>query len=156
MANFSGNAVRAPIDFCETSENWLTQVKFLTSYTLPYDIQIAATLQNQEGPQRIAQVTYSSAVIGALLGRPATQGNQTVNVIEPGTLYGDRFTQFDLRLTKIFSFANGTRLRAMFDLFNLFNSNSIVRESPGFGPSWLTPQSIMPGRLGKFAFQFDF
>ena len=156
VPNTSGSTVRAPIDFCNTSQNWLTQVKFLTSYTLPYDIQLAATLQNQEGPQRIAQVTYSAATFGALLGRPATGGNQVVNVLEPGTLYGDRFTQFDLRFTKIFNLANGTRFRAMFDLFNLFNSNSVVRESTGFGDSWLTPQSIMPGQLGKFAFQFDF
>ncbi len=66
------------------------------------------------------------------------------------------FNQFDLRLTKIFTLAGGTRLRTMFDIFNLFNANAVTREQPGFGPTYLQPQVIMPGRLAKFAFQFDF
>ena len=156
LPNTSGSTVRAPIDYCDTSQNWLTQIKFLTSYTLPYDIQIAATLQNQEGPERIANVTYRSAQISDALGRPTIIGNQTVNVLEPGSLFGERFTQFDLRLTKIFNLAGGTRLRTMFDLFNLFNANAVTREQPGFGQFWLDPQVIMPGRLGKIAVQFDF
>ncbi len=44
----------------------------------------------------------------------------------------------------------------MFDLFNLLNANAVTREQPGFGPGYLQPQVIMPGRLAKFAFQFDF
>ena len=88
LPNSAGNTVRAPIDFCKTSENWLTQVKFLAAYTLPYDVQVAATLQNQAGPERIANVTYPDAVISAALGRPSTLGNQTVNVLEPGTVFG--------------------------------------------------------------------
>ena len=151
-----------PLNFCDNSQNWLTQVKFLGSYTLPYDVQIAATLQNQPGPLRIAQVTYNAAELAAALGRPHSQGSALVNVIPEGTDYGDRFNQFDLRFTKIFSFGNGTRLRAMFDLFNLFNANAVTREAAGYGAAtagggaWLEPQVIMPGRLGKFAFQFDF
>tara|TARA_B100001123_G_scaffold425550_2_gene538533 strand:+ start:8232 stop:11267 length:3036 start_codon:yes stop_codon:yes gene_type:complete len=162
--NTSSSAVQAPIEYCDADQNWLTQVKFLTSYTLPYDIQIAGTLQNQNGPMRLANVTYSSASISAALGRPATSGNQTINALEPGTAFGDRFTQFDLRFTKIFTLGGGTRLRTMFDIFNLFNANAITREQPGCGnslggacaSSWLAPQVIMAGRLAKVAFQFDF
>ena len=46
--------------------------------------------------------------------------------------------------------------RAMFDLYNLFNANSTTFEEPAFGSFYLQPQVIMPGRLGKFSFQFDF
>ena len=156
VPNTSGGRVRAPIDYCKTRQAWLTQVKFLTSYTLPYDVQIAAVLQNQEGPARIANVTYPDAVISAALGRKSTLGNQTVNVLEPGSEFGERFSQFDLRFTKIFGLRGTARLRTMFDIFNLFNANSVTREQPGFGPTWLTPQVIMAGRLGKFMVQFDF
>ncbi|MCY4599169.1 MAG: carboxypeptidase regulatory-like domain-containing protein [Acidobacteria bacterium] len=157
------NAESSP-DFCSTDQAWLTQIKFLTSYTLPYDIQIAATLQNQQGPERLANVTFTDAQISAALGRPSVFGSQTVNVIPPGTVYGERYSQLDLRFTKIFTFAGGTRLRTMFDIFNLFNANAVTRENPGCasvaggpcGDSWLTPQVIMLGRLAKFAFQFDF
>ncbi len=143
-------------EHCQTSQNWLTQVKFLGSYSLPYDVQIAATLQNQPGPARAALVTFTDAVISAALGRPATEGAQRVNVLPPGSEFGERFTQFDLRLTKIFTLAGGTRLRAMFDLFNLFNANAVTREAAGYPTGYLAPQVIMPGRLAKFAFQFDF
>ena len=157
LALLPENQGEVAIDYCDANRNWLTQVKLLGSYTFPYDIQIAATLQNQPGPQRVAEVTYSRTQISAALGRPSGgSGSIDVDVIPPGTEYGDRFTQFDLRFTKIFTLAGGTRLRAMFDLFNLFNSNAVTREQAGFGSTWLTPQVTMPGRLGKFAFQFDF
>ena len=113
-------------------------------------------MQNQPGPERPALVTFTAAQIGAALGRPATQGAQTVNVVPPGTIFGDRFNQFDLRFTKNFRFAGTVRLRAMFDIYNLFNANSATSEVLGFGPLYLNPQVIMPGRLGKLAFQIDF
>ena len=143
-----------PQTYCDAQHNWLTQIKLLGTYTLPYDVQVAATLQNQPGPQRIAEVTYRGDTL--VNGRPHTQGSVEVNVIPPGTWYGDRFNQLDLRLTKIFRMAGGTQFRAMFDLFNLFNANAVTREQPGWGDTYLQPQVTMAGRLAKFAFQFDF
>jgi len=157
LAALPENQGEMAIDYCDANHNWVTQVKLLGSYTLPYDIQVAATLQNQPGPPRIAEVTYTRAQIAAALGRPSGgSGSIDVNVIPPGTVFGERFNQLDLRLTKIIPIGDTTRLRAMFDLFNLFNANAVTREQPGFGTTWLTPQVIMPGRLIKFAFQFDF
>ena len=145
-----------PLEHCNRSENWLTQVKFLGSYTLPYDIQLAATLQNQPGPERLAMAQFTAAATD--LGRPLVLSPPTVelNLVEPGTFYGERFNQVDLRVTKIFSLSGGTRLRAMFDLFNVFNVNAVTLEEASYGPAWLAPISIMPGRLAKFAFQVDF
>ena len=145
-----------PLEYCAVGQNWLSQVKLIGSYTFPYDIQVAATLQNQNGPERVAQHTFRAAAIGAALGRSATTASRNVNLIEPGTLYGDRFTQLDVRFTKIFALGGSTRLRAMFDIFNLFNANSSMFEQPGFGSALWNPQVIMPGRLGKVAFQLDF
>ena len=148
----------APIDYCQRSENWLTQVKLLGSYTLPYDVQVAATLQNQPGPERVALYRFTETS----LGRPATlyPAGVELNLIEPGSWYGERFNQFDIRFTKIVNLGGGARLRAMFDVFNVFNANTVTLEQPSLAsvndPNWLAPQVIMPGRLGKFAFQIDF
>jgi hypothetical protein len=71
-------------------------------------------------------------------------------------VFGERFNQLDLRFTKMFRFATTARFRAMFDIYNVFNVNSTTFEEPGVGPKYLLPQVIMPGRLGKFAFQIDF
>ena len=146
----------APIEFCDQTQNWLTQVKLLGSYTLPYDIQVAGTLQNQPGPERVAEIRFGAGdtSLGTSTLFPSAV---TLNAIPPGTSYGDRFSQFDLRFTKIVALGGaGTRLRAMLDIFNVFNSNTVTFEQPGFGANWLNPQAIMPGRLVKFAFQLDF
>ncbi len=65
------------------------------------------------------------------------------------------FEQVDLRVTKIIGLGGTARLRAMFDLYNLLNANSVTLEQYAVGPAYLSPQAILPGRLGKFAFQFD-
>jgi hypothetical protein len=150
----SGNT--APLEYCNRGENWLTQVKFLGSYTLPGDVHVAATLQNQPGPERVAEVRYIAA--DTSLGRPLTlfPSAVTLNVIEPGSFYGERFNQLDLRVTKIFNLGGFGRFRAMFDIYNVFNANTVTKEQPSYGPQWLAPQAIVPGRLGKFAFQVDF
>ena len=43
-----------PVNYCRAQTSWLTQVKLIGSYTLPYDIEISGTLQNQPGPHRAA------------------------------------------------------------------------------------------------------
>ena len=83
------------------------------------------------------------------LGRPLSTGTVDVNVIEPGTEFGERANLFDLRFTKIFNFGPA-RFRAMFDLYNAFNNNAAVVENqdliPGASDSYLTPTGIIPPR----------
>jgi hypothetical protein len=154
----AGGGDTVPTDYCGRGTNWLTQVKLLGSYTLPFGIQVAGTLQSQPGPERAAIYRFSPAEIVAALGRLATlfPGGLSANVLEPGTVYGERFNQIDLRFTKIVGLGGTVRLRAMFDLYNLLNANTATLEQYAVGPAYLSPQAIMPGRLGKFAFQLDF
>ena len=44
------------------------------------------------------------------------------------------------------------------DMFNALNANSVLSLNNAFGGAtpWLTPQSIMQGRLLKISGQFDF
>ena len=144
----------ALVEHCDRAENWLTQVKLIGSYTFPYDIQVAATLQNQPGPERAATVLFTETS----LGRPLVlnPGGVNLNLIRPGSSYGERFNQLDLRFTKIINVGGGARFRAMFDLYNVLNANAVMAEQPAFGANWLAPVVIMPGRLAKFAFQLDF
>jgi hypothetical protein len=144
------------VESCGTDTSWLTQVKLLGSYALPYGIQVAGTYQSLPGPERGAQVTFTSDQVIATLGRPLAGGGAvSVDILEPGTVYGERSHQVDVRLTKIIKLGNA-RLRAMMDIFNVFNANAITNEEYGFGPNYLRPLAILPGRLAKFAFQLDF
>ena len=151
----AGRVDTVAVDHCQFDTNWLTQIKLLGAYTLPHDVQIAATLQSIPGPERGADNTFGAAELAAALGRPHTEGTVTVNVLDPGTVYGERFNQLDLRFTKILSLGNTVRLRAMFDIYNVFNANAVTKEEYGL-TNYLGPIAIMPGRLGKFAFQLDF
>ena len=53
-------------------------------------------------------------------------GRQTSSVIDPGTEWGDRLNQTDLRLTKIISMGR-TRLDLNVDFYNMFNSDAVAR-----------------------------
>ncbi|MCE2542529.1 MAG: TonB-dependent receptor [Acidobacteria bacterium] len=154
ISEYDGDYISAP--FCNFGSGYLTQVKLLGSYTFPYDIVFAGTLQSIPGPERGAIVTYSSADVAASLGRPLSGGGTIdINIVEPGSAYGDRLNQVDLRLSKVFNFS-GSRFQIMFDVYNLLNENSVTEEDLNYGPAYLSPIAIMPGRLAKFAFQYNF
>jgi hypothetical protein len=154
-----GNGVSPTFPYCHVETPYLTQMKMLGSYTVPrVDVQASVTFQSIPGPQILANTVFPSAAIAPSLGRPLSTGptsNATINVIEPGTLYGDRLNQMDLRLGKVFRF--GARRTAVnFDLFNVFNSNAVLTENLAFGPVWRQPLSIVGARLIKFSVNVDF
>jgi len=148
--------------FCSTKTPFLTQVKLLGSYTLPYDIQLAGTFQSLPGQQVLAFVQFTGPEISASLGRTSNTSTTAVNVIEPGTQYSSRLNQFDLRATKILNSSGTGTVRLMFDLYNVFNDstplqlNNLYGSPDGGGAAWQRPQLIIPGRMAKFGFQVDF
>jgi hypothetical protein len=155
-----------PNEFCNYETPWSggTQVKLLGSYTLPWDVQLATTLQHLPGSELSASATYTSAQVAPSLGRPlAAASTVTVPLVKPGTLYGDRLTQIDMRVTKIMTVGR-VRLRPAVDLYNLLNSNVVTNESSVYGATtgaaagsaWQVPISILPARMLKFTVQADF
>ena len=69
------------------------------------------------------------------LGRPLSGGapNVTVNLIEPGVLWGDRVNVIDLRVAKILRFGR-TRTNVGVDVYNLFNFKRRALVQPGVQP----------------------
>jgi hypothetical protein len=117
---------------------------------------VAATLQSFPGPERRAEHVFSNAEVEGSLGRPLSATRTVrVNLIAPGTVFADRINQLDLRFAKSFAFG-GTRLKAMFDLYNTLNTNAAVFYNIAFDASWERPAIIMPARMAKVAFQVDF
>jgi hypothetical protein len=88
-------------------------------------------------------------------GRAFAQGVAIVNLIEPGTSYGDRLNQLDLRFTKIFTVGNG-KLDASVDLYNALNSDAIITQQNVFGAAWTRPLSVIQPRFVKFSARWDF
>ena len=144
--------------YCSTQEPFLTQYKFSGSYLMPrFDVLLSATFQSAPGPALAANFNVPNAQIQPSLGRPLSGGaaNVTVNLIEPGKLYGDRTNQLDFRVAKVLSYGR-TRTNVSVDLYNALNANPITAYNQTFGPRWLTPTQIMPARFVKLSVQLDF
>jgi hypothetical protein len=128
------------------------------AYPLPwFGLTASATIQSRPGPSILAAWAAPNAV--TTLGRAYNVGTtKTVNLIEPGTQYGDRVNQVDVRFGKNFR-ADRMRIRASVDIYNALNSNAILTINTTYSTTnsnWLRPTSIMPGRLVKFGATVDF
>jgi len=103
-------------------------------------------------PQR--RLIDDSSNLGGFIDRDAA-GSATISLIQPATEFDPRINQLDLRLTRALRL-NTTRLRAIVDLYNVFNRNTALVINTTYGPSWLNPTQIMDGRLLKLGFQLEF
>jgi hypothetical protein len=146
-----------PRDHCHVDTAFLTQVKLLGSYTIPgIDVRLSGSFQSIPGPPIAANLVVPSAVVARSLGRPLSGGaaNVTVYIVDPGTMYGDRLNQLDLRFSKILRFG-ATRTTVNLDVNNVMNVNPVTAESPVY-TIWRRPQSILLPRFAKISMQFDF
>jgi hypothetical protein len=148
----------APLNpFCHVDTKFLTQVKLLGTYTVPVvDVLISSTFQSLPGPQVTASYVAANALIQPSLGRPLSGGqpNATVNIVEPGTIYGQRLNQLDLRVGKVLRFGRA-RTAINFDLYNALNANAITSQNNNFA-AWQVPLSILDARLFKISVQVDY
>ena len=151
--------------FCHQETPWQAMYKALGSYTLPWwDVRVSGTWQSLIGPQLAAFTTYSETANGVTtfarttmtnLSRPLTNSASTVNVIDPGTMWGDRLNQIDLRFSKIFNIKS-SRLDLNFDLYNSFNSDAITLQLNSVGPVYQLPLTVIPPRFAKISARWDF
>ena len=148
--------------WCHVEEPYRTSATGLATYMVPkIDVQTSLTWQSNPGPEIAANYVASNAVIAAgpqPLGRILSGGaNVTVNLIEPGTLYGPRRNNFDLRLSRIQKIGT-KRLTLSVDGYNLANSDTVLSYNNGFVPggTWLTPTRIASARYMKLGAQFEF
>ena len=83
--------------------------------------------------------------------------NGTVNValIKPGTMYGVRQRQVDIRFSKRLRI-NRVRLTGNQDVYNLLNGSAVDSQNNTFGPNWLKPTNFQLGRFIKLGAQYDF
>ena len=150
--------------FCRVSPPWSagTQVKFGVIYPLPWSFRASTVFQNLPGIPRTANYVATNAQILPSLGRNLGQcrgaatcnGTTTVELIQPQTMFEDRLTQVDVRLTRIFQFRRA-RVQGNFDVFNLFNASSVLAINTRYGPSWLQPTVVLGGRVARLGFQLD-
>ena len=166
--NVNSFPFRRPREFCDLQSPFLTQIKGLTTYTIPrVDVQVAGTFQSKPtvganfpsiaNESLAANWVVRNADVMPTLGRALAGGSTvtTVNIVKPGTLYPERLNQFDVRLAKTIRLEQ-RRLNIALDVYNVLNSSVPDSYQQTFGSSWLTPFSVIPARFAKLGVQFDF
>jgi hypothetical protein len=152
------NGLGAPSSlYCKIAPPFQTQVKLAFSVPLPWESHVSVAYQSIPGKQIVASLNVPSSAIAPSLGRPLAAGpNATANVqlIQPGTDYGDRLNQLDLRLAKTFAWST-RRVQPQFNVFNLLNSGAILGFNNTYGPNWQNPTARLAGRMFKFGVQVD-
>jgi hypothetical protein len=154
--------------FCHVQTPYLTNLMGLVAYTIPrIDLQVGGTFltkpyQGVNVPSIASQSLAANwvvpnALVAPSLGRNLAGGaaNVTVNLVEPGTMYGDRINQVDVRVGKRFTFGSKAVTLGL-DVFNLLNSSAVLAYNQTYGVTWLTPQSILVARFAKLSAQLDF
>jgi hypothetical protein len=144
--------------YCNQQGTFITQLKFLGSYTIPKpDILIGFTFQHVPGPQIGARYLADNAVTMPSLGRPLSGGvqNVTINLLEPATMYVPAANLTDIRIGKVFRFGASRRVNANLDIHNLFNRAPVLLQNDFFN-GWQAPRQVMSPRLFKLSFTAEF
>jgi hypothetical protein len=171
LDTFLGGVGQWPQQFCHRESGWQTNFKGLATYTVPkIDVLISGTFRSLPYPgsefpsvqsQSLGALALALNIPGVVnttsLGRPFGSGIpvQNLNVVEPGTVYGDRLNAVDLRFGKILRYGR-TRTQLNLDIYNLANSNTTEVYQRNYGATYLNPLQIMSARYFKLSAQFDF
>jgi hypothetical protein len=152
-----------PNPYCRVVEPFLTSFRGLATYIVPkVEMNVSLTWRSDPGPELAANYVVTNAVAAPSLGRNLSSGNVTVNLIQPGTLYGERQTNLDMRVAKILR-VGGIRAQVGLDVYNLTNADVVTAYNNGYtaptatrGSVWLTPTAIAPARYMRLNLQLDF
>ena len=144
------------------------------SYTVPkIDLLVSAILRSQanvqpggdvatNGASRNANYLMSAAQFQAATGRPLRTGvtTETVNLLLPGQIYGERVNNIDMRFAKIVRI-KATKANVGVDLYNLTNANTPTTFESTYDPGtggerWMRPTALLQPRFVRFNVQFDF
>jgi hypothetical protein len=153
---------------CHREYGYRPDAKFSGSYTLPWDVQLAGTFQHSRGiqtggagPSLTASWPVTSAVAAANGARTWTgAASRTINLMREGLDYGrHNLNQLDLKLAKRFTI-NRVRLRADFDLYNVFNSSWPYTVSTTYSTAassqWQRPTNVLQHRFFKVGGHISF
>ena len=151
--------------WCHIDSGWVTRGTALASYLVPkVDVLVATTFRSDQGGALAANYSIPLAVAnaGGLVGTYANGAAPLVNLIQPGTLYGDRVNELDFKVAKVLRFGS-TRTNIGIEIFNALNSAAVLTYSQGYSPAvlsgpgaWLQPTQVLTPRFVKFSATFDF
>jgi hypothetical protein len=155
------SSIVSPVNpYCHVAFGVQTQFRGLASYALPaIDVHVSATLQSKPGTMLAANYAVPNAAVAPSLGRDLSGDapNVTVNLVAPGTRYGDRINQVDVRVGKALRHGRWRTMAAL-DIFNALNSSAGLTYNNAFlpGSPWPRPNTIMTPRFFRITLETEF
>jgi hypothetical protein len=114
------------------------------------------------GSSRSANYLMNASQFLTATGRPLRTGvtTETVNLLLPGQIYGERVNNIDMRIAKVLR-VKGTRANIGLDLYNLTNANTPTAVEATYDPAsagerWFRPTAVLQPRFVRFNVQLDF
>jgi hypothetical protein len=160
------NALR----FCDQTQfsiPWSTTLKLSGSYPLPYGLRASGVFQSADGfgPTTPANTPLANPdnhdkltnlIVNRTLVPTLTQTQVNVLLDAPGQNYMPRVTQLDLSVAKTVRAGRGLVLTPQLDMFNAFNTNSVLTEVTTFGAALGNPVTILSPRLVRVQVRVQF
>ena len=165
--NITGNPLRggslapaanATSPFCKVVTEWenLLDVRLRASVPLPWNFNASFIYRNTPGAPVDATLAVTSATVQFKdPTRTALTTAQTVNLYAPNSVFGDRFSQLDVAVSKTFNIGWG-RLRTALDAYNALNSNAVQSVISAYSTRWLRPVNFLNGRLIRMTASINF
>jgi hypothetical protein len=156
----AASAVTPVSPYCHVRSGFLAQYRALSSYQIPHiGVQIAATFLSRPGAMLAANYAAPNSAVAPSLGRnlSGNAANVTVNLVAPGTMYGDRVNELDVRLAKLMTLG-GSRTTIAVEMYNALNASAVLSYNNAFipGGTWLQPLGVLTPRFIKFSAEIQF
>jgi hypothetical protein len=128
-------------------------LKMSGSYQVPrLDVNVALVYKLQSGVPVARLITVSEDVDGV----PFNQGPITFYAEPRGGRRIETLHYMDFRVSKFFDMRSDRRLEVIFDVFNLFNANTVTGVNANTGSAFLNPLTILGPRVLRLGARFTF
>ena len=119
--------------------------KLSGTYEGPYAIRFSPLVRHQAGANFARTISVGAGVATAAGGI----FSGTIDAEPRDARRHDNITVFDLRVDRQFNLGSKLRLRALFDLFNITNSNAVETRTVSTGTSFLRPTAVLAPRTAR-------
>jgi hypothetical protein len=155
------NSTVGPLSpYCHVAFGIRTQFRGLAVYELPnVGAHLSITFQSKPGTMLAANYAVPNAAAAVSLGRDLSGNapNVTLNLLAPGTRYGDRINQVDIRIAKVLRYGRSRTMVAL-DIYNALNSSAGLTYNNAFVPGtpWPRPNTILTPRFFRITAETEF
>jgi hypothetical protein len=129
----------------ENSDTARWDFKLSGTYEGPYAIRFSPLVRHQAGANFARTISVGAGVATAAGGI----FSGTIDAEPRDARRHDNITVFDLRVDRQFNLGGKLRLRALFDLFNITNSNAVETRTVSTGTSFLRPTAVLAPRTAR-------